>query len=122
MKAALLFIGVLVGAAVTSAIGQRSDVRYPWLQPAQPTQVEWLAIQEQGAYGRNNFGEDGMTISFYVGPESFQTGVILCDISFTPQVKARVLELTEDSIRQSFEKERSTYPWAKVKITMKAAP
>lgn len=122
MKAATLLIGALVGAAVVSAIGQRSDIRYPWLQPAQPTQVEWLAIEKQATEGQNNFGEDGMTINFYVGPESFRTGIILCDISYTPQVTAQTLQLRENSIRHGFEKERATYPWAQVKITAKASP
>lgn len=122
MKVATLFIGILIGAAVASAIGQRSDMSYPWLQPARPTQVEWLAIEKQATEGQNSFGEDGMTINFYVGPESLRTGVILCDISYTPQVKAQMLQMREDSIRNGFEKERATYPWAQVKITATASP
>lgn len=122
VKAVMLCIGVLLGVAVTSAVGQHSGNHYPWLQPAQPTQVEWLAIEKQATEGQNNFGEDGMTINFYVGPESFRTGVILCEISYTPQVKAAMLQLKEDSIRHGFDKERTTYPWAMVEITTKAAP
>jgi hypothetical protein len=122
MKAAMLCIGILVGVALTGAIEQRSGDRYPWLQPAQPTQVEWLALEKQATDGQNNFGEDGMTINFYVAPESLRTGVILCDISYTPQVSAAFLQLKEDSIRRGFEKVHTQYPWAQVKITAKRSP
>jgi hypothetical protein len=122
MKVALLFIGVLAGILVTSAVGQRRDNSQPWLEPAHPTQLEWLALEKQATEGQNDFGDNGMTINFYVAPESNQTGVIFCDIAYTPQVTAAVLQLTEDSIRHRFDAERAQYPWAHVKIITKAAP
>jgi hypothetical protein len=120
-KAAMLVIGILLGALVARAIGQRGGDNRPWLQPANPTQLEWLALEKQATEGNTVF-VDGMTINFYTGPESIHTGVIYCDIDYARDVSAARVQLVEEAIEGRFEKERKIYPWARVKIIKKPAP
>lgn len=120
-KATILVIGVLLGALITRAVGQRASNSHPWLQPANPTQLEWLVLEKQATEGSTVF-VDGMSVNFYVGPESMQTGVIYCDIDYARDVSAARVQLVEESIQRRFEKERKMYPWAHVKIIKNPAP
>jgi hypothetical protein len=84
--------------------------------------LEWLALEKQATEGVNAFGEDGVTINFYTGPESNRTGVVLCDLAFSHDVSAARLQLIEDGIQKRFAMDRNTLPWAQVKIIRKSAP
>ena len=120
-KATILIIGVLLGALITSAVGQRERDSRPWLQPAKPSQLEWLLLEQQAVNGINDFAKSGMLISFAMTPNSFQTGELECTIEYERDVSAAELQLTEDGIKRQFEIERRDQPWAHLKITKKAA-
>jgi len=113
--AAVLLIGVLV-----YAFGQTAASRQPsWLEPKNPTRLEWLALEKQATEGVNEFGLSGVTVNFYLGPDSYRTGEILCDLQYLPGTEAELVEITENGILRRFEAQRRIDPWARVKITKK---
>jgi hypothetical protein len=86
-NAAMLCIGLLVGVVITNTVVRSQEGKhYPWLEPENPSKLDWLALEKQATEGVNTFGEDGVTINFYTGPESNRTGVVLCDLAFTHDV------------------------------------
>jgi hypothetical protein len=60
----------------------------PWLDPMNPSKLEWLALQKQADEGDTEFGENGLTVNFYLGDKSYETGVIYCDIDYLPGTSA----------------------------------
>lgn len=63
----LLGAGVL-GGVLVHAFGQTTAPRQPaWLEPKNPTRLEWLALEKQANEGNNEFGENGVTVNFYLG-------------------------------------------------------
>ena len=94
----------------------------PWLEPKVPTRLEWLFIELQAIEGDEEFGDDGMTVSFYLSSESFRTGEILCDLAYISGTPAERVQLREDGILQRFRIMNSKVnPWARVRIIKKAA-
>jgi len=89
-----------------------------WLEPMNPSKLEWLALQRQADEGDTVFGENGLTVNFYLGDKSFETGVIYCDIDYLPSTSAEIVQKLEESIQRRFQKlaRSKLYPWAKVKI------
>lgn len=57
-------------------------------------------MEKQATEGNTVF-VDGMTVNFYVGPESMQTGVIICDIDYARDVSAARVQLAEESIQKA---------------------
>jgi hypothetical protein len=115
----LMGAGVLIGIVV-HAFGQSgAPKRAPWLEPFAPTRIEWLALQKQATEGQTNFGDNGVTINFYLGPESMRTGEILCDLAYLPGTRAELVQMIEDGIQGRFETARQRYPWARVRIIKK---
>ena len=92
----------------------------PWLEPKYPTRLEWLFLEQQAIEGDTEFGDDGMTVNFYFGPESFRTGEILCDLEYLPGTSAERVQLREDGILKRFGiMYRKENPWARLKIIKK---
>jgi len=117
----------LIGAAVllgmvVHALGQTgAPKRAPWLELYTPTRLEWLVLQKQANEGQTAFGNSGVTINFYLGPDSRRTGEILCDLAYLPGTDARIVQAIEDGILGRFELNRGAYPWARVKLIKKVA-
>lgn len=90
----------------------------PWLDPMNPSKLEWLALQKQADEGDTEFGENGLTVNFYLGDKSYESGVIYCDIDYLPGTSAEIVQKLEESIKRRFQKQARSklYPWAKVKI------
>lgn len=90
----------------------------PWLDPMNPSKLEWLALQRQADEGDTEFGENRLTVNFYLGDKSFETGVIYCDIDYLPGTSAELVQKVEEGIRRRFQKlaKSKLYPWAKVEI------
>jgi hypothetical protein len=90
----------------------------PWLNPMNPSKLEWLVLQKQADEGDTEFGENGLTVNFYLGDKSYETGVIYCDIDYLPDTSAELVQKLEESIQRRFQKlaRSKLYPWAKVKI------
>jgi len=110
---------VLLGTVI-HALGQtRASRPAPWLEPYTPTRLEWLALQKQAMEGRNDLGEDGIGVHFYLSPDSLRTGEIWCDLEYRPSTQAQAVQLFEDEILTRFEATRQLYPWARVKIIKK---
>ena len=113
--ATALLIGVLV-----HALGQTTATRQsPWLESYTPTLLEWFVLQKQADEGDQEFGENGVTVHFYLAPDSLRTGEILCDLAYLPATKAHLVQQIEDGILERFEVDRRAYPWARVKIIKK---
>jgi hypothetical protein len=94
----------------------------PWLEPTVPTRLEWLFLELQAVEGDTEFGENGMTVNFYLSPESFRTGEILCDLAYIPGTPAERVQLIEDGILKRFRIMNSKRnPWARVRIIKNAA-
>jgi len=121
-KVAILGFGIFLGAVAMNAIGQRGVSGRPWLEPATPTQLEWLVVERQADEGINDWAKSGMTINYSLAADSAKTGVIECNIVYARDVPAAVLQLTEDGIEQRFSALRKIYPWARVKIKATVAP
>lgn len=98
-----------------------ADDKQPWLAPMNPSVLEWLALQKQADEGDTEFGENGLTVNFYLGPKSYETGSIYCDIDYLPGTRAEVVQMTEEGIRGRFQKLSTIYPWVKVVVLKKAA-
>jgi hypothetical protein len=110
---------VLFGMAMY-ALGQTgTSKRAPWLEPYTPTRLEWLVLQKQANEGDIEFGENGATVNFYLGPDSLRTGEILCDLAYLPGTQAETIQAIEDGILARFDVSRGVYPWASVKIIKK---
>lgn len=108
---------------VAYAPGQRGEPRQaPWLEPKNPTRLEWLVLQWQANEGDTEFGENGVTVNFYLDRDSDRTGEIRCDLDYLPSTEARVVQIIEDGILRRFERQRQIDPWARVKIIKKVAP
>jgi hypothetical protein len=103
------------------ALGQTvASKRAPWLEPYTPTRLEWLVLETQATYGKPWLGENGISIDYYIGPDSLRTGEILCDIAYRPGTQAEAVQAVEDGILKRFEITRQAYPWARVKIVKNA--
>jgi hypothetical protein len=117
----------ILGAAVMlammglHALGQTGAPKRPWMEPYTPNLIEWLALETQALEGDTEFGENGMTIHFYVSPEAFRTGAIACDIMYVAGTPAEHVQRIEDGILERFKARRNVYPWARVKIVKKVA-
>jgi hypothetical protein len=110
---------VLIGIMI-HAFGQAGAPKWaPWLEPYAPSRLEWLALEKQASEGHNEFAENGVTVNFYIGPDSVRTGEILCDLAYLPSTEARLVQAIEDGIMERFEVDRRLYPWARVKIIKK---
>ena len=117
----LMGAAVLIGMVV-HALGQTgAPKRAPWLEPYTPTRLEWLVLEKQAMEGHKDFGENGATVNFYLGPDSRRTGEILCDLAYLPTTQAQVVQIIEDGIVKRFEMSRQVYPWARVKIIKQVA-
>jgi hypothetical protein len=69
----------------------------------------------------NEFGSNGVTVNFYLGPDSVRTGEIFCDLAYLPGTQAQLVQMIEDGILRRFEAQRRVDPWARVKIIKKVA-
>ncbi|MBI5016841.1 MAG: hypothetical protein HZB55_15320 [Deltaproteobacteria bacterium] len=117
----LMAAAVLTGMFVYAFGQTTASSPTPWLDPRNPTRLEWLALEKQATEGNNEFGENGVTVNFYLGPDSYRTGEILCDLAYLPSTSAQLVQMIEDGIQKRFEMKRSVDPWARVKITKKVA-
>lgn len=109
-------------ALAVNAPGQTGAPRpTPWLEPKNPNRLEWLVLEKQADEGDTEFGENGATVHFYLGPDSYRTGEILCDLAYLPQAQAELVQMIEDGILKRFEVRRKVDPWARVKIIKKVA-
>ena len=95
--------------------------KQPWLDPMNPSKLEWLALQKQADEGDTEFGENGLTVNFYLGEKSYESGVMYCDIDYLPGTSAELVQNVEEGIRRRFQKlaKSKLYPWAKVEIIKK---
>src|SRR3989442_426525 len=98
-----------------------AESRRPWLEPHTPSELEWLTLSKQATEGDTEFGSNGMTVNFYLRPESMSAGTVYCDLAYLPEVSAEVVQLVEEGIRNRFRITRQTLPWAKVQILPKVA-
>ena len=114
----LMGAAVLIGM-VMHALGQTgAPKRAPWLEPYTPTHLELLALEKQAMEGHPDF-VDGVTVHFYLGPDSYRTGEILYDLAYLQSTQAELVQMTEDGIEGRFKAERQLNPWARVKIIKK---
>lgn len=117
----LVSAGVVVGITI-NALGQTGKVKNaPWLEPKNPTRLEWLALQKQATEGRNDFADSGLMVNFYLRPESVRTGEIYCDLAYLPTTSTAVVQAVEGGILGRFERDRQVDPWARVRITKSVA-
>ncbi len=121
-KTPLLLIGTsMLAGILVHAFGQTAVPKQPtWLEPQNPNRLEWLALQKQAEEGDTEFGENNATVHFYLGPDSYQTGEILCDLAYLPNTRAEQVQKIEDGILKRFEIQRRINPWARVRIIKKA--
>jgi hypothetical protein len=75
-KAALLSLGIALGALVTLAADEKDQNSRPWLTQENPSRLEWLALYKQATEGVTSYGTAGVTINFYVTPDSYKSGLI----------------------------------------------
>lgn len=92
----------------------------PWLLPKNPTELEWMALEWQANEGDTEFGENQMTVNFYLGEQSVGSGVIHCDIEYLPDASAELVQFVEEGIQERFKRIQKVTPWANVKIKKRA--
>ena len=113
------FLGLSKGNATTPPLDTAADARSqgkPWMKPHQPTELEWLALQFQANEGDWEYGENGVTVNFYLDGKSRDDGIVHCDLSYLPTAEAQLVQLIEDGIQRRFEAWRKPLPWARVVI------
>jgi len=109
-----IFVMIVISNFCLSSVYAKD--MHPWLEPMNPSKLEWLALQKQADEGDTEFGENGLTVNFYLGPKSMETGVVYCDIDYLPSTRAELVQKVEEGIRRRFQKQTRIYPWAKVEI------
>jgi hypothetical protein len=118
----LLIVTAMLAGILVHAFGQTAVPKQPiWLEPQNPNRLEWLVLQKQADEGDTEFGDNNVTVHFYLGPDSYRTGEILCDLEYLPNTRAQLVQIIEDSILKRFEMQHRLNPWARVKIIKKAA-
>ena len=97
---------------------QMADVKKmpTWLEPRNATRLEWLVLEIQATEGVNEFGKNGVTVQFYLNPDSAHTGEILCHLLYLPGTQPEMLQMIENGIQERFELRREVNPWAHLKI------
>lgn len=90
-----------------------------WLEPRNITELEWFVLKRQADEGDTTFGEDGVTVNFYLGPGALTTGTVHCDIDYLPGTPAELVDAIETGIRYRFELRPE--PWVKVEIRRRVA-
>lgn|GEM_PF-4721488 len=95
------------------------DRGHPWLLPATPTLLEWAVLELQANEGDVEYGEDKLTITYYLGPKSVEEGIIYCQILYLPSARAEIVQLVEKGIRERFEYTKKMYTWARLEIVTK---
>ena len=110
-------------ALVVAQGAPRDSPEQPWRQPYVPSRLEWEVVQSQIAEGDPEFGDDGMTVHYFLDATAYQTGTISCDLAFLGTTPARFLKLKEDGIRARFRR-RAAVPgseWMKLDLRIKEA-
>ena len=111
---------VLIGMVIHSVGQTPAPKGAPWLVPYTPTRLEWLALETQANEGVTQFGDNGVTVNFYMGRNSVRTGEIYCDLVYLPKTEARIVQAIEEGIVARFDLNRRLYPWARLTIIKKA--
>jgi hypothetical protein len=111
-------IGALLQPVGQAAVSNQT----PWLEQRNPTHLEWLALEKQATEGDNEFGDNGITVNFYLSADSIRTGEVQCDLAYLSSTPAIRVQIIEDGILKRFETERRVNPWARVKIRKRAVP
>jgi hypothetical protein len=111
----------VIASAIHVTPASSQTTQHPWLAPANPTLLEWVILELQANECDPEFGENELTVAFYVGPKSALEGVIYCQIRYLPNTSAELVQLVERGIRERFEITRKTYPWAKLEFDTKVA-
>lgn len=93
----------------------------PWLKPAKPTLIEWLILELQANAGDPEFGENQLIVAFHGGARSAKEGVIYCQIRYLPAASAELVQQVERGIRERFDLQKQSYPWAKLEIRSEVA-
>lgn len=107
---------VLALILIADVGAQENIVARPWLELAKPTLIEWTAIQWQADWGEPEFGENGVTVNFFLGPRSASLGIIYCDLAYLPSTSAELVDIIEKGIKRRVGVTRKLIPWAKVEI------
>lgn len=120
--------GLVLGASLmlalfvsTRAALLAQDRDRPWLRLKNPVELEWLALQKQADEGDTEFGENGVTVNFYIAGDSYETGIIYCDIDYLPGTSAELVQMIEEGTQKRFAVLRKALPWAKVSIRKQPA-
>lgn len=105
-------------ASSAPAVAKPGHGTKPWLEAYSPTKIEWAAIEIQAAEADTEFGEDGVTVYFYLGPQAYSEGVISCDIDYLSGTPKVLVEKRELGIRKRFERRRSVPGWEWLRLEM----
>jgi hypothetical protein len=95
--------------------------RSPWLKTKDVTELDWLILEEQAAHGETEFGENGVVVSYSLGPRSVESGIVYCEILYLPETRAELVQVIEDGIKSRFEITRKRLPWATLEVSRKVA-
>ena len=118
LRKALIVVGIGVilatcGLLLFSAQAENQSGAREWLQPANPTKLDWAILDLQANFRSETFSAKGLAASFRTGPESMEKGVIHCDIAHLQTTGAGMLQREERRIGELFEQRRKLfYPWA----------
>ena len=103
-----------------SIIGRLTHPTHRWEKTI--TELEWLVLEWQANEGDVEFGEDDITVNFYLGQGSYDTGTIYCDLAYLPKTSANIVDRREKGILKRFENAKNKfYPWLKIKMLKKQA-
>jgi hypothetical protein len=114
-------IAAAVVLALSAGISAAQTSQRPWLMLAKPTVLEWLILELQTYEGDPEFGENHITVAFHGGPRSATEGVIYCQVRYLPAASAELVQLVERGIRERFDIQKKTHPWAKLEINTEVA-
>ena len=112
---------IAVFLVLMSGLGEAQTAQRPWLRLAQPTVLEWLILELHANESDPEFGENQLTVAFHGGPKSATEGVIYCQIRYLPAASAELVQLVESGIRERFEMQKRSHPWAKLEIRTEVA-
>lgn len=122
LRKSLIFVGMgailaTCGLLLFSAQAENQSAAREWLQPANPTKLDWAILDLQANFRSETFSEKGLAASFRTGPESMEKGVIHCDIAHLPTTSTARVQGEERRIGELFEQRRNLfYPWATLKF------
>ncbi len=97
LRKSLIFLGIgailaTCGLLLFSAQAENQSAGREWLQPSNPTKLDWAILDLQANFRSEANPEKGLGTSFRTGPDSTEKGVIHCDIAYLRTTRSAMVQ------------------------------